>query len=139
MTIIHQWDKNLSRSDAQRKTAGALMPFLRLTRSNSGQDHRTWFRTVFFGNLDWQQEMSPQGLPMEWAEVELHVTIGGTELGVRAMRLDHIPGRALNNSAPTTHLHYDPKTRQALGSRNYAGWQIVVTRYDGGQYSLVVR
>ena len=137
--MIFQWSKVLTRSDAQRKTAGALMPFLRFTRSNSGHDHRTWFRKVFFEDLDWREGISGRGLPMEWAEIKLDVTIEGAELGVRAMRLDYIPGRALNNSAPTTHLHYDRRTKQVLGSKNYAGWQIVVTRYANGQYSLEVQ
>ena len=129
----------MTKSDAQRKTAGALMPFLRFTRSNIRHDHRTWFRMVFFDQLDWQGGTSGQGLPMEQAKVEMHVTIGDTDLGVRRMRLDHIPARALNNSAPTTHLHYDRKTRQVLESQNYAGSEIVVTRYADGEYTLEVR
>lgn len=129
----------MTKSDAQVKTAGALMPFLRFTRSNTPHDHRTWFRAVFFEHLDWQRSTSRQGLPMEETRVKMHVTIGDTELGVRAMRLDHIPARALNHSAPTTHLHYDRKTRQMLESKNYAGREIVVTRYSGGEYALEVR
>ena len=57
------------------------MPFLRFTRSNSGHDHRTWFRKVFFEDLDWREGISGRGLPMEWAEIKLDVTIEGAELG----------------------------------------------------------
>ena len=115
------------------------MPFLRFTKGDSPHDHKTWFRSVFFGDLDWRRGSSPQGLPMERAEIKLRVTISGAEIGVRPMRLDHIPGRAFNNSAPTTHLHYDRKTRRALESQNLAGHQVSVTRYDDGHYGLEVR
>ena len=100
------------------------MPFLRFTKGDSPHDHGNWFRSVFFGDLNWRKGTSPQGLPMERAEIRLRVTISGTEIGHRRMRLDHIPGRAMNNSAPTTHLHYDRKTRQTLKSRNFAGHQV---------------
>lgn len=139
MTVVREWSKDLTRSDGQQETAGALMPFLRFTRSGMPHDHRTWFREVFFDDLDWQQDSSPLGLPRERAEVKLHVTIRGAELGVCRMWLDHIPERARNNSAPTTHLHYDPETREALESENHAGRQIVVSRYSNGQYALEVR
>ena len=115
------------------------MPFLRFTKGDSPHDHRIWFRSVFFGDLDWRQGTSSQGLPMERAEITLRVTINGTEIGRRRMRLDHIPGRASNNSAPTTHLHYDRKTRQALESENLAGHQVIVTKYEGGDYALEMR
>ena len=115
------------------------MPFLRFTKGDSPHDHRTWFRSVFFGDLNWRPGTSPQGLPMERAEVKLRVTINGAEIGLRPMQLDHIPRRALNNSAPTTHLHYDRKTRQALRSQNLTGHQIIVSRFGGGHYALEVR
>lgn len=133
-----RWRKTLSRSDAQQKTKGAKMPFLRLTKGSIAGDHTSWFRENFFGDQTWVKGTTPHGHGMETTKVKMHVVLAGDDLGVRTMRLDHIPVRAGNHNAPTTHLHYDNKTRQALEDANLAGRVVVLERDAHGAYSLSV-
>ncbi len=132
------WSKSLTDSDAQQDTSGAKMPFLRFTKEKSPNDHRTWFRRVFFANAAWTNSTSRQGRPTEITDIDIHVVILGKDLGFRKMRVDHDPSRSDNHGAPTTHLHYDSVTRQELESSNLTGNTVVVTS-DAGNYSLVVQ
>lgn len=133
-----KWRKKLTRSDAQEKTKGAKMPFLRFTKGSVGEDHTTWFRENFFADADWQPGYSGSGHNKETARVKMHVKLPGDDLGIRPMTLDHDPARAGNNRAPTTHLLYDTKTKQALESASLAGHSVIVERDDSGDYSLTV-
>nr|VFK32847.1 MAG: hypothetical protein BECKMB1821G_GA0114241_11285 [Candidatus Kentron sp. MB]VFK35556.1 MAG: hypothetical protein BECKMB1821I_GA0114274_11275 [Candidatus Kentron sp. MB]VFK77391.1 MAG: hypothetical protein BECKMB1821H_GA0114242_11325 [Candidatus Kentron sp. MB] len=133
-----RWYKILTRSDAQQKTQGAKMPFLRFTKGNISGDHITWFRKEFFGDLPWSRDFSKKDHTIETTRVALHVTIDGNDLGVRIMRLDHDPIRSENNNAPTTHLHYDTRTRQALEKTNLAGRTVELEKDSEGNYSLSI-
>lgn len=126
------WQKDLSMSDAQQDTQGARMRFLRLTKADLSDDHRTWFREVFFGALEWARIGGE-----EEAHVILDVTICGQHLGKRTMRLDHAPRRSQNHAAPPTHLHFDHVTRAALESQDLSGHPIRL-RKDGKDYFLEV-
>ena len=129
MTILH-WRKKLSKSDAQQKTRGAKMPFLRLTKSGMAHDHTTWFRHRFFDTLNWAPAGGGQA---EQARVAIRVVIDGQDRGRRYMTLDHDPKRPINHNAPTTHLHYDHATRRELEGTNLTG-RIVVLQRDGQDY-----
>ena len=133
------WSKRLTDSDAQQDTEGGKMPFLRFTKEGTNHDHRTWFRDVFFADAEWTPSTSQRARPIEEAKVDVRVVILGDDLGIRRMRLDHDPARAENHSAPTTHLHYDNKTRTVLESMNLTGRVVVVERADDGEYSLEVQ
>lgn len=136
--MVIKWRKKLTKSDAQEDTKGARMPFLRFTKGSIGEDHTTWFRNVFFDDLNWKSGYSGSGHHKEKAKVKVHVKLPGNDLGIRAMTLDHDPARAGNHRAPTTHLFYDDTTKQALESACLAGHSVVVERDDSGNYSLTV-
>lgn len=136
--MVTKWRKKLTRSDAQEKTRGAKMPFLRFTKGSVSENHTTWFRENFFAGLDWQPGYSGSGHHKETASVKMHVKLPGDDLGIRSMTLDHDPARAGNNRAPTTHLLYDTKTRQALESASLSGRSVIVELDDSGNYSLTV-
>jgi hypothetical protein len=134
-----QWRKKLSMSDAQQKTRGARMPFLRFTKGNlKDENQRTWFREVLFSNPPWTQDVSPKGEQIETAEIRVNVSIAGENLGIQTMRLDHCIARAGNHNAPTTHLHYDDTTRRKLESVNLAGHIAFFEHSDSGEYSFRV-
>jgi hypothetical protein len=133
-----QWHKILTDSDAQQDTLGAKMPFLRFTKENIFDDHRTWFREVFFANLRWIPNKDKDGRDYEEASINVHVIILKNDIGVRQMHLDHKPHRANNHGAPTTHLHYDEKTRRALEKQSLTGHQIIVEKNLQGTFSLSV-
>lgn len=131
-----KWRKTLTKSDAQQDTRGAKMPFLRFTKGNITGDHTTWFRDEFFSDAVWSKV--PKHVHQEETKIKIHVVLDGDDLGERTMRIDHDPTRAGNHSAPTTHLHYDNKTRQALESTDLAGHSVVVERDESGKYYLKV-
>ncbi len=132
-----KWEKELTQSDAQRETEGAKMPFLRFTKGDAKHDHTTWFRDVFFASLDWTPDTSKQGRDIEEARISIKVKILGENLGLLLMRLDHDPMRADNHNAPTTHLHYDNKTRGVLESKDLSGCVVALVS-DDGNYSLEI-
>ena len=129
------WGKKLTRSDAQHSSPRARqMRFLRLTKSRMPYDHKTWFRSDFFARLQW----NPGQRTLEAAAVDVEVTILGQSLGIRTMRLSHEPTRARNNSAPTTHLHFDHVTRQVLEAQNLTGHSVELRRDRRGAFHLTV-
>lgn len=134
-----KWRKRLTKSDAQQETRGAKMPFLRLTKGGISEDHTTWFREEFFEDAGWKRDISRDGHSIEVAQIKIHVVLVDNDLGERTMRIDHDPARAGNHKAPTTHLHYDAKTRQALEANDLSEHWVVVERGDSGKYSLTVR
>lgn len=133
-----RWRKTLSRSDAQQDTLGAKMPFLRFTKGSIAGDHTTWFRDEFFSDCVWAADTSKQGHPIEVTKIKIHVKLGRNDLGERTMRVDHDPARKGNHKAPTTHLHFDTKTRQALEETDLSGHSVVVERDDSGKFHLTV-
>jgi len=129
-----EWEKELTASDAQQDTNGSKMPFLRFTKGNRTENHTTWFRNNFFGNLNWINRGN-----VEEAAILVNVVIGGQNMGQREMRLDHKPARAINHSAPTTHLHYDHQTRAELEALpNPVGRTVRMLRSPTNDYTFVV-
>jgi len=131
-----KWRKTLTKSDAQQDTRGAKMPFLRFIKGSIAGDHTTWFRDEFFSDAIWSKV--PKHPYQEETKIKIHVVLAGNDLGERTMRIDHDPTRAGNHSAPTTHLHYDSRTRQALEAVDLSGHSVVVERDDLGKYHLTV-
>ena len=126
------WEKQLSKSDAQQPTKGSKMPFLRLTRGDTGVNHITWFRKNFFAGLNWQPGTSQRGRPVEEATVNIRCVILGVDHGIRQMRLDHDANRANSHSAPATHLHYDHHTRAILEAGNFTEHTVRLMQLGGG-------
>lgn len=86
----YTWKKKLSKSDAQEKTRGGNMPFLRLTKGNlKDADYKKWFREIFFGSLSWSKERNRKGEQKEIAEVEISVNIMNEDLGRQKMIVEH--------------------------------------------------
>ena len=132
------WHKTMTKSDAQQDTEGAKMPFLRFTKGSVHEDHATYFRNTFFADAPWRATISRHKHSVEEAEINIHVTISGEDLGSRKLLLSHDPQRAGNNSAPTTHLMFDDVIRQKLESNDMTGHQAQVDRDDQGNYYLTI-
>lgn len=136
--LIPVWRKRMNQSEAMRQTRGAPMPFLRFTRGNLHEDHATFFRETLFGDAPWRRTTSRQGHAVEEAFIGVHVIIDGRDLGTRRMQLNHDPQRAINHSAPTTHLLYDDATRQVLESTDMTGRPARVWRDSQGDYHMTI-
>jgi hypothetical protein len=68
-----QWWKQLSLSDARQETGGGFMPF-RFTSENCPGNFVTWFREVFFSDLEWGYTIQ-RGRRIEEAQIGIFVII----------------------------------------------------------------
>ena len=132
-----QWWKKLSLSDARQKTGGGLMPF-RFTSENCPGNFVTWFKDVFFGELEWGGAIQ-MGRQIEEAHIGISVNIDGEDLGQRIMRVTHDEQRNKNNGAPTTHLNFDEATNEYLRSNDMTGKYIVFSKGLAGDFHLIIQ
>ena len=132
-----QWWKILSQSDARQETQGSLMPF-RFTSENCPGNFITWFREVFFSELDWRDTVW-RNYQFEEADLTVDVNIMGEYLGQRTMRLTHAERRYKNNGAPTTHLDYDTLTKEYLHDNDMSGKYIVFSKGLTGDFKFIIQ
>ena len=132
-----KWSKKMSRTDAQQRTQGYPVPYLRFTQSRHPQSVQTWFRQVFFAGAHWKPGFFGEN-PVEEAHVPFRVTINGVARGMRSMMVTHDGNRQQNHNTPNTYLHYDAKTRAELEVTNMSGRTVTVERDDNGVYHFTV-
>jgi hypothetical protein len=132
-----RWWKRLSQSDARQKTEGGLMPF-RFTSENCPDNFVTWFRNVFFSELEWRNTIQ-KGSCLQESDISMSVEIMGENLGQKVMRLTHDEDRHQNHGAPTTHLNFDSETARYLQDHNMAGRCIIFSRDLTGNFELVIQ
>jgi hypothetical protein len=131
------WWKRLSQSDARQETEGGLMPF-RFTSENCPGDFVTWFREVFFRELEWHTTTRGENL-FEEADINISVSIMGRDLGQKVMRLTHATRRHQNNSAPSTHLDFDPMTKEYLHNNDMTGKCIIFSKGLTSNFNLAIQ
>lgn len=132
------WEKELSRSDAQVKTQGWPVPYIRLTRSNHVEDTQTWFRNTFFAGLPWAPGYFGDHA-VEESMVTFNVQLPGQPSKVRQLMVTHNDERAeTGKNTPNTWIHWDDATRDELRANNYAGNRIILERSNAGAFSLTI-
>lgn len=133
-----QWEKQLTRSDAQVKTQGWPVPYIRLTRSNHLQDTQTWFRNTFFAGVTW----SPGHFgdhAIEKAHPTFDITLPGQVTQSRQLMVSHDDSRGqTGNSTPNTWIHWDTATLNELKANSYDGRIITLERSNSGTFSLTI-
>lgn len=130
------WEKELSLTDAQQRTRGSRIRFLRLTKGDNGVPHRTWFRDEFFAGLDWRAGES-HGQEADVAEVTMHTIIDGEDMGWQTMRLTHRVERAEAHSSPPTQLRYSLPILSRLEAQDFTGEMVRLTR-ESGEYRFEI-
>lgn len=129
------WVKKMSPTDAQQKTTGGKVPYLRLTKGTIKQnDWHTWFRNTFFANAAWGAG-TVKGEPVEETTIPFEVSIKDVNLGPHALKVTHQPERAESHSAPDTWIHWGP-LRDILEANDFTGRPARLTRDDNGAYRL---
>lgn len=124
------WSKILTRSDAQQKTRGSKMPFLRLTKGKVIKDDN-WFKDYFFEPLNWVDRGS-----ISEATSKFDIYILGTFIATRELKLNHKTVRSMNHSAPRTHLLYDDFVRNHLEQVNLVGKVVRIIQKPEKNYEL---
>lgn len=99
-----RWKKRLSRTDAQIKTKGYPVAYLRFTQGDNPVDVWTWFREKFFGTERWTPGTFGKAA-VEIAHVPFAVSVLGRSLGRVTMMVTHDESRRKNHKTPTTYLH----------------------------------
>lgn len=132
-----RWTKKLSRTDAQQKTRGYPVPYIRLTRSDAAFDTQSTFRQTFFSPTRWSPGHFGQHA-VEEQYVVFDVIINGVAKGQRRMLVTHDSSRQNNNNTPNTWIHYDDATIRDLRSINYTGKTISITRTLGGRFEFEI-
>src|SRR5205823_6122087 len=113
-TVVYEWSKEMSRSDAQQPTRSGTNPIgnLRLTEAGNPIDHRTFFRRDLFGPANWAPANDSRGNPIELATIPFDIVIAGTPLGTRNLVVDHAPHREAGQANHLTVLHWGTELRQ---------------------------
>ena len=134
-----RWEKQLSRSDAQVKTQGWPVPYIRLTRSGHASDTQTWFRNTFFAGIPWKLGHFGSHA-VEEAFVTFNVQMPGQTPKARKLMVTHDNRREqTGKSTPNTWVHWDDATRNELRANNYAGRKIILERAQNGAFSLIIK
>jgi hypothetical protein len=133
--VIMKWTKSLSRTDAQQKTKGYPVQYLRFIKGNNPHNNQTWFRQTFFGTENWIPGFHGRHAVQE-CSVPIEVTVSGVSKGVRHFRVTHDSSRTNNHSTPNTYLHYDPATVADLRATNLTGQDAVIEKLKSGVYTL---
>ncbi len=137
LAVVKRWFKLLDGTAAQQPPSPNTNPTgnLRLSQEDFSIDHRTYFRRVFFGGLDWRP--SSRNSEMEEAWVRMETIVAGDYLGAVNLRVSHLPSRVSNQGNVPTVLHWGD-----LGARmrenNYVGQYITLERAARDEFALTL-
>jgi len=105
-TVTHHWAKKMARSDAQQVPEGTNPTGkLRLGQARFPIDQSTWFRNVFFRDLNWIQSVR-RGVIYDEVHVPFRVSIQGAPWMPVVLKIDHADHRAANQRNVTTVLSW---------------------------------
>ena len=136
-TAVKRWFKRLDNSDAQHPPGASSNPTgnLRLSQERLPLDHKTYFRSVFFGGLNWAPVAGRPGLEDLW--LPFQTVVAGDYLGAVLLRISHWPKRVEDQGNVPTILHWGD-----LGARmranSYVGDYVTLERAADGTFALTV-
>ncbi len=133
---VLSWDKNLSSTDAQQNIGHGTRN-LRLVRGNREIEWTTWFRDELFQYENWQADLDVNQNPIELAEVEFLVTIGGQSHGRVELTVSHAPHRESQQANHASVLQWGPLAR-VLRDTDYTGDLVEIKRLADGSYTLTI-
>ena len=133
------WEKDMSTTEAQQETRGAIVPYLRLTQGSlKDEDFRTWFRDVFFREESWGVCKVGRTEDCECAIVNIKYILVGNDLGRINTKISHCPSRQESNNAPTTWLHWPSEIESFLQQNDTTGKKVSL-KNDNGKYTLEIQ
>jgi hypothetical protein len=123
--------------DAQRPSAVTNATGI-LTLNNGGRrrgvDVATYFRTEFFGRLEWIGD----GVGKEVARFKADVVFDGEALGVLEFEVSHKPSRAENQGNTPTWLHWGSRLGAQLRKTDTVGWTVVIEAFADENYRIEI-
>ena len=139
-TTPAQWFKQLSASDAQRKTTGNQRGGITLVKAKHDIDANTYFRDIFFSSAAWAIDPNPkkQKKKREQCFIPFKVNFLGKALGTIELEISHEKGRASGQSNYTSELHLGPVLSKEFKSQDVTGRWLRLVRNATGAYTLSV-
>ncbi len=137
--VVKRWFKKMSRADAQRPNPGTNPTgHLTLTQNRFPIDHRTYFRSVFFGDQNWVAVSSADSGGREEAAIPMEVVIRGSNLGMHSLLVDHNPAYEAGQGNRTTLLHWGNDLNEYLRRNDVVGDHVTLEKLDDGSYRLII-
>ncbi len=132
-----RWWKTMSRTDAQQKTSGYVVPYLRLTQNRGSLNPDTWFEQVLFQNVPWGPGFFGKN-PVSTATATFAVHDGPLHLGSHNLVLTHDAKRPLNHQHPATWIHWGA-LQSHLAQNNRQGWYVIAEHNAAQTPALSIR
>lgn len=118
-----RWWKEMSRTDAQQRTKGWPVAYLRMTEGETGSTEPVSLLRPY---VSWKPGRFGRHA-VELAQVDFQVTDDGHDMGVHNLMLSHDDQRPLNHKHPALWIHWG-SLRDYLRSNSRQGWCVVVER-----------
>lgn len=135
-TATDSWSKILKKTDAQQPTIGSSPTGnLRLSRATQDIDHKTYFRSDFFGSEVWTVDSDHPEI--EFTYVNFNVTIAGTGIGIYKLRVDHNLDRVAGQGNVPTVLKWGD-LNSMLREHSRVGDSVTISRRSDGTYLLSI-
>jgi hypothetical protein len=132
-----QWDKPLTRSDAQRKATGNQRGSITLVAAGHPIDPQTYFRRSFFASARWVSGTTRTGQTLEIALVPFEAEILGRKLGTVDLEVTYAPNREASQANYTSLLHLGALAPHFV-RQDLTGRRLVLDRRKDGSYGLSI-
>jgi hypothetical protein len=116
-----RWWKKMSRTDAQQKTKGWPVAYLRMTDGAAGSTDPV---TLLRSSAKWNPGHFGRNA-VQLAYVPFRVTDDGNDMGIRTLMLSYDDKRPLNHKHPALWIHWGP-LRDYLRSHSREKWYVIV-------------
>lgn len=132
-----QWWKPLTRSDAQRKSAGNQRGSITLVQANHKINAQRFFRYELFKKAKWRPAKTRTGERREAASIPFRVNFLGRDLGVLELSVSYAPNREASQKNYTSLLHLGPLVEN-FKAKDVTGKWLRVARTADGAYTLSI-
>lgn len=136
--VQRRWYRPLDNTAAQQvKSANSnVTGNLRLNRSATDIDPKTYFRDDFFGGLPWA---AAEKRPLDEEEVIItfRTWIDGQDYGFQELRVSHNLGRVADQNNIPTILQWGPLS-PVMRETNFVGLYVTLERTHSGEFNLII-
>lgn len=131
------WSKKLTRSDAQRKSAGNQRGSIALVQAGHPINAQSYFRHVLFKDARWAAEKTRTGEFRQAANIPFDVSMLGQRLGAINLVISYAPNRESSQANYTSLLHLGALT-DYFRQYDLSGQWLRISRTVGGEYLLSI-
>ena len=137
--VVRRWFKKMSNSDAQQtsNTNTAVTGNLKLTKARLPIDHKTFFRSDFFGSCNWAGKQSARGVKEE-AVVPFDFVVNNRSIGTYPLKVDHATFRVASQGNVATWLHWGNTLGEYLKKNSHVNDHVTLERKANGQYVITI-